>query len=258
MERLKISPSQVNTFRMCPRRYCWEYVWGMRPPSTAKQQFGTDVHSHIENWLRTATMPPATPSGRTALQGLHLLPAPDDRLVVEDKFKYFWTEGIDVGGLADVLVPPELSPVLGYPMVIDHKTTSDLRWAKTAEKLLVDPQFLIYSVYAMLRWDVSDVVARWVYYVASAPRNGARQPKGVRAITARASANDPIFRSHLARLTDDMKVIHGIRIAKPDANKLPASPESCGAYGGCPHAERCKLTSSDRLEAYMKKPTFAK
>jgi len=251
MKNLKISPSQISNFRQCQRKYCWEYVHGFRPPSTAKQQFGTDVHAHLENWLNTATMPPETPTGKTAKQGLHLLPVPDERLVVEEKFQYFWMPGIDVGGLADILVPPDL----GGPMVIDHKTTSDLRWAKTEAALVEDPQFLIYATYAMLRWGVPDVVARWVYYVASAPRNGARQPKGVRAVTAKASANDSIFLEQIAGLTADMHIIREIRLNKPAANDLPASPESCGAYGGCPHAGRCKLTDTDRLESYMNKPT---
>lgn len=143
-------------------------------------------------------------------------------------------------------------------MVIDHKTTSDLRWAKTAEQLEDDPQFLIYATFAMITWGVPEVQAKWIYYVASAPRNGPRQPKGVRAVTATAHAADPVFIGHLKILTADMRAIQVIRTTKPAANDLPASPGSCAAFGGCPHAERCKLTSADRLEAYMRKKTHGK
>ena len=171
----------------------------------------------------------------------------------------FWTHPeIHVGGLADVLVPPALAGCGGRPLIVDHKTTSASRWMKTEDQLQEDPQVLIYSAYAMIFWNVSEVVARWIYYIASSPPNGPRQPKGVRAIDVGLSAQDPVFIGHLVELTNDMRAIQSIRLTKPAANSLQASPQSCSAFGGCPHAERCKLTSSNRLEAYMSRPSSAK
>lgn len=255
---MKISPSKIQTYRQCARKYSWEYVHGFKPPSTAKQQFGTDVHAHLERWLTEAEMPPETPAGRTAKQGLHLLPPPDKRLVIEEKFKYFWIDGIYVNGLADVLVPPDLADLNGRPLIIDHKTTSDLRWAKNEDDLRDDPQFLIYSILAMLTWDAPEVFARWIYYAASSPLRGPRQPKGIRAVTVAASASCEQFRKRVETLTADMLVIQEITNQKTPANNLPASPQSCGAYGGCPHQTRCALSKSDKLEGFMRKPTLQK
>jgi hypothetical protein len=94
--------------------------------------FGTAVHAQLERWLREGVKPDDTPAGRTAAQGLQWLPHPDTRLLLEQKFVFAVTDEISAGGIIDCLVPPEIGNEV---IVVDHKSTSDLRWAKTEEQL---------------------------------------------------------------------------------------------------------------------------
>ena len=162
MKKLKISASQVNKIRQCKRAYAFEYNEGLRPPSSVKQQFGTDVHEHLEKWISESKIPDDMPAGRLAKMAItkEVIPAPDTGLLVEQQFVFPWDDNIDVGGFVDLEIPPGAD---GVPTVIDYKTTSDLRWAKSPLQLEQDPQAVIYAINAMLHWDSPRVNIKWIY-----------------------------------------------------------------------------------------------
>lgn len=246
-ELIELSPTATAKYRLCTRAYAFEYNEGLRPPPGVKQQFGTSVHKQIENWLRNGQPPDDSPEGKTAKQGLHWLPRPDPLLRLEQKFVFSVTRDILVGGIIDCLVPPELTGA--EPLLIDQKTTSDLRWAKTEEQLETDPQALIYAVWAMLTWQVPVVKARWVYYAAT---NGCpREPRGSRPVEFSLSVHSQTMMNAVSKLVTDFEAMAKIRREKKPGLAFPPSPESCSMFGGCYHRERCKLTPEDRLAAYM-------
>jgi len=258
LSKLVVSPSQFEKFRRCLRAYSFEYVMGLRPPSSPKQQFGTAVHAQLEQWLSKGTPPADTPEGRVAKQGINkgLLPTPSDKLRVEDKWS-FWaglygdTE-VFFSGFADCIVPPSVGCCgAGEAMVIDHKTTSDLRWAKTEDQLKTDPQALLYSAWAMLQFQVGKIKARWVYYAADA--KGERKPRGAQAVCVEFQANGAAFLDGIDRILQDTKELVRIRTNEVQALDLAPSPESCQAYGGCPHRNLCALSSADRLAGYFER-----
>lgn len=242
-----LSPTAVSKYRLCRRAYAFEYNEGLRAPSTRKQQFGTDVHAQIERWLRTGQPPDDTPEGRTAKQGLQWLPSPDSRLALEQRFEVPVTSEIAVGGFVDCFAPPEITGA--EPLLIDNKTTSDLRWAKTEEQLESDPQALIYTVWAMLTWQAPVVRVRWVYYAAT---NGEpREPHGSKPVEIRLTTRG--IRASVEQLVVDFEEMAKIRREKQLGSTLPPSPESCSMFGGCPHQSRCNLSPGDRLAAYIEK-----
>jgi hypothetical protein len=249
---LVLSPTAVTKFRLCRRLYAFEYNENLRPPPSAKQQFGTDVHKQLEKWLKEGKEPDESSEGRTAWQGIEKgwLPEPDPRLLIEQRFEFPIRAGLSLGGYIDCAVPPG---VMGDdPMVIDHKSTSDLRWAKTEEQLLTDPQVLIYGIWAMLKWESPTVRCRWVYYAATNPTDDQpRQPRGAKPVEVQLSTQSPDVMQRIKYLLDDLDTMATIRAGNQPGLSFSPNPASCGIFGGCPHVDRCNLSPGDRLAAYM-------
>lgn len=251
---LVLSPTAVSKYRQCERLYAFEYNEGLRPPPSTKQEFGIAVHKQLERWLRDGVACDDTPEGRTAYQGIEKgwLPKPDSRLIVESRFELPVRDGLSVAGYIDCVAPPEVTGE--DPLIIDHKSTSDLRWAKTEEQLLIDPQTLIYGMWAMLHFQCPTARARWLYYAATNPKDDSpRQPRGAKPVEVQLSNKSPAFMEGIQTLLADFEAMASIRAGNQPGLSFPPTPESCGAFGGCFHMERCNLTASDRLAAYIEK-----
>ncbi len=251
---MKISPSQIHSYRNCRRLISHIYVLKQRAPSSVKQQFGTDVHGHLEDWLKHGVFPGIGSAGATAAQGIktELLPTPDKALLVECEFEYPWHQETTVGGFIDCLVPPEISGD-GIPIVIDHKSTSNLKWAMTADQLSKDSQGLIYAIYAMLKWGVQKAKSRWVYYSATNPKSGNRRPNGCQKTEHLFDRDTVEFKKDLSDLCRDIDEIVRIRENKLQPTDLPPCPTSCGNYGGCFFVPVCNLSDEERMAGYFDK-----
>ena len=254
MKKLKVSASQISKFRSCRRAYAFEYVEKIRPPSSPKQQFGTDVHAYLEQWISKSTLPGNDPAGELAKLAItkQLIPTPDPRLLVEDEFVYPWNEEVDVGGFIDLTIPPEMDEDC-IPTITDYKTTSDLRWAKTPEQLEQDEQTILYSIRGMIKFNTPVVRCRWVYMSATAPKSGNRKPNGTKECSIMFDSRDEMFRLKLKRMDEDIQEMARIRKLHIKGLSLPPSPESCGAYGGCFHRVTCNLTPSETLGSFMER-----
>ena len=242
---MKLSPSAIVSFRTCRRLYAFTYVEGLRGPSSPAQQFGTEVHKQLERWLTCGTPPDDSPPGRVAEQGLGWLPAPSDELLVEHPFSIPLEEDLELMGFIDCVRP---GPV---PLLIDHKSCADLRWAKTEAQLRVDPQALVYSLWAMLEWGAPEVQARWTYFSATTGGPGPRKPRGAKPVEVLLAAEDPAYQGAVEVLLADCYQMAALRRAARPALLQPPTPSSCGLYGGCPFLSRCNLTQQDRLGAYF-------
>jgi len=254
MKKIRSSASQVSKFRRCRRAFAFEYVEGLRPPPSTKQEFGLEMHSELEQWLKQNKPPSDSPAGETARQGIEKgwLPIPSDHLLVEKKFVFEWVPGVEMIGYIDCVDPPRQFDT-DYPIVIDHKSTSDLRWAMSFSQLASDPQAIIYSVWAMLEYEKPQVRARWIYYAASNPRNGPRKPRGAKPVEVLFDSRDLDFQAKVSSISSDLIEIAQIRREEIKGLELPPSPESCEVFGGCFHKSICSLSTEDKIEGYMKK-----
>src|SRR6185436_3529795 len=119
----------------------------------------------------------------------------------------------------------------GYPDLTlgnrcwDHKTTSDLKWAKSPDDLPGDLQAALYGHFVMQETGDLRVTLQWNYVTRHRPR----VLPVVREVTF-GDISRTLDRAH--RLADQADVI--LRDQSP-ALSLPPNPLACDAYGGCPH-----------------------
>lgn len=236
---MQVSPHQVTLYRRCKRLIGFEYVERLKAPPSEKQTFGSQIHDQLEKWLRLAK-----PPGEVARTGLKWLPTPDESLLIEHKINFEWLPGIYMIGIIDCASQVD-------SLVIDHKTTSDLRWAMTTDQLFCDPQAIIYAVWAMLTWNQPIVKARWVYYAASNPPKGARRSRGSKPVEVIYHNRDQKFISQVGRITEDVRAIVDIRRQMIKGMDLEPTPGSCNSYGGCFHQERCQLSTDEVIDRYF-------
>ncbi|NIQ91055.1 MAG: hypothetical protein GWM98_04890 [Nitrospinaceae bacterium] len=250
---MNVSPSRVSKFRRCRRLIGFEYVEKIKPPPSPKQQFGKDVHAQLERWFKSGKVPDRTSAGLTAKQGIKKgwLPGPNvPGLLVEHEAILDWSPGVRLKMFPDLVVPPlNNSPRI----VVDHKTTSDLRYAMTPEQVAADEQAAMYAAWAMLTFGEPEILARWIYYSATNPKKGPRKPNGVKKAEARFRADSVDFLGIIEGLQADIGFIVEIIKSGIRGLNLDPSPESCEMFGGCFFKDRCQLSPADRLVAYTLK-----
>jgi hypothetical protein len=245
---MKISATQIEKKIRCERLIGFQYVDGFEEPPTAKKDFGLGVHARQENWLGNGIYPDESPEGLVARQGIRngWLPAPSKDLLIEHEFVIPMNDDLDLGGRIDCVVPGKV------PIVIDHKTTSNLSWAKTEKELREDTQAILYSVFAALHYNAALVRARWIYYSASNPKKGDRKPAGAKGVEVIFNVASLGFLQQWDRICQHVQRIVEIRTRKLHGKELPANSNSCGAYGGCYCKEMCQLSGIDKLASAIR------
>lgn len=245
---MHISPTQIEKYRRCHRLIGYEYVENIKAPSSKKQEFGSAVHAKLETWLRGGKMPDDSPEGKTAKQAIlrGWLPVPSPALLVETEFVIPVSDTLEISGRIDCIAPPDKNE---YAIVIDHKTTSSLKWAKKTHELWNDPQAAIYSVYAALTYSAQYVKARWVYYAASNPVDGGmRRPTGAMPVEICFDVASAAFIEQWEQIQYDCAAIERIRTQQVKACDLAATPASCTAFGGCFFREHCNFNGDLALQ----------
>lgn len=252
-----VSPSQFNTFSDCKRQWWFQSVLGLSTPQRPSAALGEAVHAQLEAYIDSGKLPDDTEAGRIARAGLSLLPAPGTswtEVSMSDKKRgdrtketlsgvpEMYLAGVKVNGYIDLL---DLTG--SRPLVIDHKTTSNLKYAKTAEDLKEDPQMVLYGTFALAVAEsqgfVTDSVdaGHVVYLTKGAPF----AQKTVVTLDRKHLSTE---RKKLEGVVEEMKGYAKVR--SPDA--VPGEPTSCSKYGGCHFKDKCAALGV--LSTY---PTFA-
>ncbi len=232
-----LSPSQIGTYDRCKRKWAWENIAGFRSPPTKSQILGTRVHSVFEAWLQHGTPPDRrTLEGRIALQGISNIPAPGIG-IVEKQFYLSTVRGLHFTGIVDLLY---WQYYVGA-VVTDHKTTSHMKWAKTKEELEYDVQALLYAVFACIAFQTDRVTLRWNYV-----QTDGKNAKLVETLL------------HLSQIIERFPIVENLalemtfhRVSQTHPLRILPNPNACGEFGGCPHADRCNLSTLERFEAMI-------
>lgn len=213
---------------LCPRKYAWVWIDYIPSEGTYYTQFGTRVHKILENYYKFGIMPDLNePEGNCAVALLAHLPPPQPGMRIEERRYVGRFEG-----------SPDLT--LGAA-VWDHKTTSDLKWAKTPAGLLDDLQACLYAHFVMQETGELRVRMQWNYVTRSRPRVLPVIQEATFGAIVRT-----LDRAHA--LADEADRILAQKIP---ALELPPNPMACDMYGGCVHRARCNLSPGNRLEGLM-------
>jgi hypothetical protein len=243
-----MSASQLGKFAECERKWGWEYLDKIKPPQNRSAVAGERMHKILEGWLQFATPPDLNEClvvdgheyfpGRMANAGLHHLPPPGAHLQVERAATSWlaYVPGVRWNGRIDVF-----HQLLGDPECIDHKSTSDFKWAKTEEELRTDVQSLSYAWEAMNTTGAQNAHLRWVYYLS-------KKPFKSKVVYIRISREETLA----ALYPWEMKAARAVELKRSGTKRaldLEPNAEACDRYGGCPHRLRCSLSPEQILRA---------
>lgn len=235
-----LSASQLELYKDCPRKWGFKYLDGIVTPPHPAALLGTEVQDEqIDPYLLTGRgFDFSRPSGEIAQKLVPLLPAPQSPgLVLRRKFEIPSPSGLfsyrgefDIYASDSKIVP---GLVGGVPLLGDIKTTGNLKYAKTAEKLRTDIQAQLYAMVILFEEPTDELDAVWFYTrTRGAPK---AERHHVRLIA-----------SHVA---EQFKIIDAlgkecatIKVQAPTAADLPPNARMCDAYGGCPFRSICNLS----------------
>ena len=246
---MKISASQIKTYKLCRKKWWLEKVKKMPSGRTSYGAvFGSVVHGCLERMQKGENIYPEGWSESLnegdedivyQLIGMHEVIKTDKPIFVERRFDIPVYKDIRMIGYIDLFME-------GH--VIDHKTTSAMRWALKPKELAADDQMLIYAKYMLdLYPDVKVVKLQHNVFLRS------YIPK--KKTTLAYATRDAILEKwgELTRLAKSMK--------RDRVGPCPTVPmgDHCNAYGGCPFASVCAgtLTEGQYLSAKGKELKMA-
>lgn len=228
-----VSASAVSTWRDCPRKWGFRYLDGVIVPPGPGAELGSEVHAVLEDYLRTGNRVGTGKAHTIASRGFDLLSLYVGRGKVEQEIE-FDIDGVPFSGRIDYFLPEEA-------LIIDHKTTSNKRWAKTAVELATDLQAVLYAHWATLETGSEEIDGRWIYY----------QTKGAHLVW---QVQAPLRSDRMvldAAASDGRKMLAASSAGKC-AEDMPADLSACGKYGGCPYRDRCPASDGKQVFAQIR------
>lgn len=235
------SPSQIDIWQQCQAKWGYKYI-DHAPGSNKYADRGKDLHRVLEAWLAHAQEPPDDRIGRLARAGLKLLPVPGTAQV-EGDFILVSANGIKHRGAIDLFYWDGDTPV-----ITDHKSTTDFKWALTEETLKVNGQAITYAAKTMVAHQRDVVRLDWIYY-----KDHKTKPR-VKKVSACVDLEHVLCELDKAdRLAIEIGEV-GLKAKR--ALDLPRNAASCEAKGGCPYRDICPVTDAERLGAIMEQQSI--
>lgn len=221
-----VSPSQIKTYRDCPRKWWYEKVKGLpKKKPSAGAILGTKCHAEIEQWLIDRD---DSKLSRHAKKGIELLSAYLDKGRAEFKFDGLKIGDVEVKGIIDYYIPGT------HAIVIDHKFKKDLvAYGLDAEQLQDDEQAIIYSMFAIQ--DGAETVEFRHHNVQT-------QKASVGMAVGVTFTRDEVLQKFGAlRETVDKMVADALVC---DEGGVEGVGESCSKWGGCDFRDVCPIGKS--------------
>jgi len=252
-----LSVSQFKRFYLCQSSYWLRYPMGMKEPSRASLALGTSVHKVAERYLTMPDWPfdwEEDRAHRIFKPGIEYLPAPSTVAVehaistpiegltligaVDWYSVYFDCAKCGKQSLLDKMSNDwVIKRCCQYGLLVldigDHKTSKDpAKWALNERKLREDIQMNVYAYALMDELGIKPdkIIYRHVTY---------RTTGLPYAVHTSALANPETIALTWKKLRNTVpKIIH-LRKEK-NADRVPVTPSSCSAYGGCSFLNICR------------------
>ncbi len=241
-----VSASQI-TEAMDPEtgRWGWRHLEKIKGKQSPQMEFGDLGHKEHELFYLSHGMRKhdlGTKSGKAAFAGLKYLPLPGPGIIPEGYMQFFF-DGITYVGKIDLHF--KLNPLLSYHLglnsraqslgwndkhlcVTDYKFTGDLKWMKVGDRLLHDPQRIIYATWSIHKYKHEWTSTRWLYH---------------RRTPVKAEPSD--FTEHREETLPLFPFVHeqALRIKaahRKTIHDLPQNTQACYAWNRkCDYLDRC-------------------
>lgn len=226
-----VSASQIKLYQSCPRRWYADKVLGVREESGVATDEGTRIHEGQERYYLEGVIP-SHPSAQLLVDHPEL-PKRTDRILIEHPRSYLldlYVAEVMLKGRADLLWERSPQDVV----IIDWKSTSNFRYAKTPEELATDVQLNIYAQYVFKECPKAETTQFAHAYIRT---KGAPASKLV--------WSPAVDREHVGRQVEAIKAtVEQMKesAAKTSADEVPAVPgyNTCRAFNKlCPFAAQC-------------------
>ena len=234
--RLRLSASQLKTYKECARRWSWNKLAGFEHGDTPATLLGTELHAQIESYLQGGAIDFTKRTGAMVSAGLAFMPKPlTPGMFVERGFN-FPGNNADYSGRIDCELDHEAPKV-----VIDWKSCSDFKWQKTPEQLRYDPQPILYaSQHFYTHPNDESVKVKFVYFRTRGANKSqvseielTQQETWDRFVELEQTAKE------MAEIADKASTCVDDKDLAQYILTLPPTESACGDFGGCPHACRC-------------------
>lgn len=221
-----VSASSIALFDRCETRWYHRYLLGFKGKTTDAMTRGSKVHEQLENFMKTGKKPDESTAGVIAQTGIDLLPEANDNQHIEISLAEFPLPNTPVPfkGFIDVL------DLDNGVHVLDHKTTSAWKWAKSEEELATNTQLIIYARHVLEHNPtIQEAELTHVYYLTRPPHSS----KKVSVVVDRQHVYDE-FDKILVTVNRMVDASHN-NIDHANKNK-----SDCYSYGKqCPHYNEC-------------------
>ena len=277
------SASQVEVALDCFRKWAYRWLWGMTMPTTPAQQRGTGVHKSSENLSRLISAEKSAEIDRMIGDELFLrqagidpehvpflralaphLPKPGEDCLVEHKIVLDTPYGLPWDGYIDLFLFERVPPVL-----IDFKTTGDLRYAKrpidfNPGQLLAEWDTLVEAKRRERLQKMLQIVTygQWIFTTAAGevdrikagnvyiemPRKDRERKSLPRVLPVMVELEPVSVRGVWQRVMPVLEEM--LQCAQlDDPHDVPPNPQSCDKFGGCPYRTECGLSPLAKVTA---------
>lgn len=221
-----VSATSIKLFQNCQRRWYERYILGKKEESTKAMSRGNAVHRQLEEYLEKGKIPDSTIAGQIATVGLKHLPKPDPDHQVEQSLEQYKIPNLAIKfkGFIDLLLYQE-----GNLEILDHKTTSNFRYALSADQLAEDTQMLIYARHVLEHYPEDEITLTHVVYLTKPPYQSRR-------------TSIVVSRSHVEQQFDQIHDVVKEMVASSEkqAVEMQKNTSFCYSYGKrCPYYRDC-------------------
>lgn len=229
------SASQIETFEMCNRKWWYNKRLKLKVPPTKDTNIGSAVHGEIERYFEDGDESKLGIIAKHGLPKLRELRARNPQIelsIGKDKRKGLGTgsplitlAGLPGEGFIDVYLPFE---------VWDHKTTGQMKYAKTADELRMANQLVLYArASQVIEQDFTRPVKVGHIVYLKVP------PYGVRVTDVDLAPEH--IESRIQVLDGTVSLMKEVADVRSEISVTPTWT-ACTAYGGCPFKDRCHST----------------
>jgi hypothetical protein len=233
----------VDAYRRCPRVWYNASILKDREPQKPFQSRGEKIHKALEIYAKTGEVRPAIDDVSTlefVQVALPHIPKPKTDTEFWGQFEVDTAHLLleEPGEMASYEDGPAIvqyiDVVEALPTscrIIDYKTTSDFRYAKTPEELANNTQLCWNAKYIFAISDYSEISIEHLYLLTK----GRPKAKPVATVVTRAMV-DAIWERDMATVRE---MVAWAELHPPTADDLPPNTKSCDMYGGCYYRAKC-------------------